>query len=319
LPTFSVVLPTYNYGRYVGQAIESVLAQDVPGGVEVIVVDDGSTDDTADVVKRYADRGVQYVWQENRREGAARNNGASRATGDYFAFLDPDDYYLPGKLAADLARFQAPDQPAMVYSRGLNVDPSGHPLGMRRLATHDGDIFWALARESFTPLSTVAVRASAFRECGGFVEDPTLSGTMDWELWMRLAARWPVGFVDHAATCIRVHPSNMSKDPAWMERAMLSGVRHALSDGAVARRVGRRSGEVWSHMYVTIALNGHANGSPAIRTWRWLARAVRAWPPQILDTRFLGAAARAVAGRGALRAVKAAASGRPAAKGLATR
>src|SRR5437016_5909654 len=93
-----------------------------------------------------------------------------------------------------------------------------------------GDVFWRLAREAFMPMSTVAVRADAFRACGGFVEDRDLSGTADWELWMRLAARWSVGFVDQTATCIRVHERNMLGDSGYMERAMLAGVRHVLAD-----------------------------------------------------------------------------------------
>jgi hypothetical protein len=144
-------------------------------------------------------------------------------------------------------------------------------------------------------MSTVAVRADAFHACGGFVEDRDLSGTADWELWLRLAARWPVGFVDHTATCIRVHPRSMSADPTYMERAMLAGVRHALSDPVVARRARGRERFITACMYVTIALNAYANGRRE-RTWPWLLRALTTWPPQVLDTRFFGAASRALVG-----------------------
>lgn len=297
-PTVSAIIPTYNYGRYLAQAVWSALEQDqdVPGGVEVIVVDDGSTDDTPTVMAAFGDVAqVQYVRQANQREAAARNNGARRARGKYFAFLDPDDYWLPGKLAADVRRFEQPDRPALVYSRGLNVDEDGRKLGIRRLASPQGDVFWQLARESFTPMSTVAVRADAFREVGGFQKDRDLSGTADWELWLRLAARYPAGFTDHAATCIRVHHRNMSSDPAWMERAMLAGVRHALEDPVIARRVGRHSNRVRSHMCVTIALNAYGAGRRG-RAARWLLRSVQIWPAQVADPRFLGAAARLASG-----------------------
>ncbi len=314
-PRVSVIIPTYNYGRYLPDAIDRSLEQDVPGGLEVVVVDDGSTDDTPSIVGRYAGR-IAYLRQENRREGAARNNGATHARGEYLAFLDPDDYYLPGKLAADVERLEQADRPALVYSRPLNVDPGGQPLGVRRLASPQGDVFWALARESFIPLSTTIVRAEAFRACGGFQEDRDLSGTADWELWMRMAARWTVGFVDRAATCVRVHPSNMSSDPAWMERAMLAGVRHALADDAVARRAVGRESEVLSHMYVTIALKAYASGLRA-RSLGWLARAVHVWPPQARDTRFLGALARALLGRGLATRLRGRALGRQSTSGLA--
>lgn len=301
---FSAIIATYNQAAFVGHAIQSALDQRLPGDgvVEVIVVDDGSTDSTEQVVASFGDR-IISIRQTNRREGAARNTGAGRASGAYFAFLDSDDYWLAGKLAGDLARFEQPDQPALVYSRGRNVDPSDHVLGERQLAHPQGDVFWRLAREAFMPMSTVAVRADAFRACGGFVEDPNLSGTADWELWMRLAARWPVGFVDQTATCIRVHGRNMSADARYMQRAMLSGVRYALQDPVVAARARGRERFILACMYVTIGLNAYANGHRN-RAWPWLARALAAWPAQLGDPRFMGAASRALLGPGVLTGVR---------------
>ena len=295
-PVFSAIIPAYNRAGYLAHAIQSALDQELPSGraCEVIVVDDDSTDNTPDIAASFGER-ITYIRQPNRREGAARNTGAARARGRIFAFLDSDDYWLPGKLAGDLARFELPDQPALVYSRGRNVDRLDRTLGERSLANPQGDVFWSLAREAFMPMSSVAVRADAFRACGGFVEDRDLSGTADWELWMRLAARWPVGFADQTATCIRVHDRNMSADPTYMERAMLAGVRHALDDPVVARRARGRERFIRACMYVTIALNAYANGRRE-RTWSWLARAFVSWPPQVFDSRFCGALARATAG-----------------------
>ena len=293
-PLFSAIIPAYNRAAFVGQAIDSALNQHVL--TEVIVVDDESTDETPAVCAAFGER-ILYVRQPNRREGAARNAGAARARGTYFAFLDSDDFWLPGKLEGDLSRFEQPDRPALVYSRGRNVDPDGRTIGERKLEHPQGDVFWPLAREAFMPMSTVAVRADAFRSCGGFVEDRDLSGTADWELWIRLAARWPVGFVPQTATCIRVHPRNMSADPGWMERAMLSGVQHALQDPVVASRARGRERFIRACMYVTIALNAYGNGRRA-RSWMWLARALMSWPPQALDTRFSGAVARSLVGSG---------------------
>ena len=200
----------------------------------MIVADNASTDATPEVVTSFA--GVTYVRQPDGREGAARNAGAAHAHGAYLAFLDDDDYWLPGKLAADVARFEQSDHPALVFSRGRNVD-ADRIVGERRLPAPQGDVFWALAREAFMPMSTVAVRAEAFRACGGFQEEVRLSGTADWELWMRIAARWPVGFVEQTATCMRVHASSMLADPRYMERAMLAGrpVRAGRPGGRAAR------------------------------------------------------------------------------------
>ncbi|MBV9325359.1 MAG: glycosyltransferase family 2 protein [Chloroflexi bacterium] len=295
-PLFSAIIPTYNRAGYLAHAVSSALDQTLPGGgrPEVVVVDDESTDSTPEVAASFGER-IMYIRQPNRREGAARNAGAARARGTFFAFLDSDDYWLPGKLAGDLARFEQPDRPALVYSRGCNVDPFDRTIGVRRLANPQGDVFWSLAREAFMPMSSVAVRAEAFRACGGFVEDRDLSGTADWELWLRLAARWRVGFVEQTATCIRVHDRNMSADPSYMERAMLAGVRHALDDPVVGARARGREQFIRACMYVTIALNACANGRRD-RAWPWLARGFVSWPPQVFDPRFCGAVARAVAG-----------------------
>jgi glycosyltransferase involved in cell wall biosynthesis len=295
-PLVSAIIPAYNRAGYLAHAVQSALDQNLPSDArtEVIVVDDESTDNTPEVAASFGDR-ITYLRQPNRREGAARNAGAARARGRFLAFLDSDDYWLPGKLAGDVARFSRSDRPALVYSRGRNVDAQDRTLGVRILATPEGDVFWSLAREAFMPMSSVAVRADAFRACGGFVEDRDLSGTADWELWMRLAARWPVGFVDQTATCIRVHDRNMSADSGYMERAMLAGVRHALDDPVIAARARGRERFIRACMFVTIALNAYANGR-RVRAWPWLVRAGLSWPPQVLDARFCGALARAVAG-----------------------
>jgi glycosyltransferase involved in cell wall biosynthesis len=302
-PVFSVIIPAYNRAAYLPHTLQSALDQQLPdaGGVEVILVDDESTDNTPEVAASFGDR-ITYIRQPNRREGAARNNGAARARGRYFAFLDSDDFFLAGKLAGDLARFEQTDQPALVYSRGRNVDPQDRTIGERDLPTPQGDIFWQLAREAFMPMSSVAVRADAFRACGGFEEDRDLSGTADWELWMRLAARWPVGFVEQTRTCIRVHGRNMSADPRYMERAMLAGVRHVLADPVVAERARGRERFIRACMYVTIALNAYANGRRD-RAWTWLVRALVTWPAQAVDGRFVGALARVALGPNVVRRV----------------
>src|SRR5687768_12542943 len=102
----SVVIPAYNYGRFVGAAIESVLGQTF-ADFELVVVDDGSTDDTGDVVARYSDSRLRYIRKENAGLPAARNTGIRAGTADLVAFLDADDTWLPGKLAAQAPLFAA--------------------------------------------------------------------------------------------------------------------------------------------------------------------------------------------------------------------
>src|ERR1043165_7678208 len=105
-PRFSVVIATYNYGRFLSQAIESVLGQSLSSTlVETIVVDDGSTDDTGNILRRYANV-VRVIHQENHGQAAALNAGISVARGEFIALLDADDYWYPKRLAEVLARFE---------------------------------------------------------------------------------------------------------------------------------------------------------------------------------------------------------------------
>jgi glycosyltransferase involved in cell wall biosynthesis len=114
-PQISVLIDTYNYGRYVEEAIESVLTQDFPAEeMEVLVVDDGSTDDTAERVKRFRER-VKYLYKENGGQASAFNYGIARAQGTYVALLDADDYWLPGKLKRVTRAFEENPEAGLVY------------------------------------------------------------------------------------------------------------------------------------------------------------------------------------------------------------
>ena len=114
-PVLTVLVDTYNYGRFIEEAIESVLSQDFPmERVEVVVVDDGSTDDTAERVKKYGER-VQYYYKENGGQASAFNFGFARARGEIVALLDADDYWLPGKLRRVTEEFRIHPEAGMIY------------------------------------------------------------------------------------------------------------------------------------------------------------------------------------------------------------
>jgi len=199
-PTVSVIIPTYNSGRFVGHAIESVLAQSFDD-LELIVVDDGSTDGTVDRVRSYGDE-VTYVTRPNGGPGAARNHGARLASGEWLAFLDADDFWFPNKLAGQLALARrAPDLDVIVGNYHV-VDEGGrlmhegfgdHPLvGLdSNGADGEGVVFGPESRERYVAhrfgiLSTTLVRADLFRRVGGFAERLTLAE--DIHLMTRLIA-----------------------------------------------------------------------------------------------------------------------------------
>lgn len=183
LPTFSIVIPNYNNGATLARAIDSVLAQTYPAH-EIIVIDDGSRDDTRSVAQAYGER-VLYVYQENAGVSAARNHGARIATGEWLAFLDADDVFMPNRLEAHaswIARdagldFLLADQEFRTEEgtfMHLSIDTTG--FGRRLLAAHPGqtDIvveacrFGELVADGFTEIRTLSVPRASFHRLGGF-------------------------------------------------------------------------------------------------------------------------------------------------------
>ena len=175
-PTVSVIIPAYNAAGFVDRAIESALAQTHPP-LEILVIDDGSKDATSEVVARWAPP-VRLLQQQNGGPAAARNHGAREARGEWLAFLDADDRWLPEKLARQLASAKTPDV-ALVYSRP--------PMHAGRVISPMAD-FDTLWQRNFLITSAVMVRRDVFKRHDGFDEERALIGVEDYNLWLRMAA-----------------------------------------------------------------------------------------------------------------------------------
>ncbi|MGC8481691.1 MAG: glycosyltransferase family 2 protein, partial [Acidimicrobiales bacterium] len=204
LPTISVIIPSFNGEGTVGEAIDSVLAQEVPV-TEIIVVDDGSTDDTATVASSRSPL-VRVIQATNGGPSRARNRGIAEATGELIAFLDDDDAWLPGKLQAQLnvlARDQDLDLVATSWSRTREITlPERAPLS--RLTYYQILLF------NRFQTSTVLARRSAIEDIAGF--DPALDGVEDWDFWLRLSADHRLAIVDAPYVFYRDNPKGVSKD-----------------------------------------------------------------------------------------------------------
>jgi len=179
----SVVIPTYNCQQYIYQAIQSALGQAVS---EVIVIDDGSTDDTQSIVKQLDCSRLRYIFQRNQGVSAARNYGIDSASGQLIAFLDADDYYLPGKIEQQVALFEATPELGLVQSGWQKVNETGQPLGAVTL----WESVPKLTVENwlqFKPVlpSALMVRREWLRKVEGF--DRQLKAAEDVDLVSRLA------------------------------------------------------------------------------------------------------------------------------------
>jgi len=185
-PTVTVVIPTFNRASIIVRAIRSVLGQTCQDW-ELIVVDDGSTDGTEQAVRGIADNRIRYIRHEqNRGGGAARNTGIRYAQGEYVAFLDSDDEWLPEKLQKGLEVFRNSDPSVgLVYTGKVMLDETGRVLE-KRVPRKSGWVYDALLDANFIgSCSRVTVKKQALERVAGF--DETLVAHQDWDLWLRVA------------------------------------------------------------------------------------------------------------------------------------
>lgn len=205
----SAVIPAFNYGRFVCDAVDSALAQSHPS-LEVIVVDDGSTDDTRRRLEPYGSR-IRYVYQSNRGLSAARNSGIREARGEWVAFLDADDVWHRDKTAVQLAAARAMGDPMLIGSCGAGALPERlNPLPpVRTLGIED-----FLLSLPVGP-SGVLVRREAFAAVGGF--DESLRSVEDRDMWLRLAVQFPAAQVDCRCWWYRAHEGQMNRHAERME------------------------------------------------------------------------------------------------------
>jgi glycosyltransferase involved in cell wall biosynthesis len=218
--TVSVVIPCFNHGRFLGQAIESALAQQACA-VQVIVVDDGSTDDSAAVAGRYAS--VHLVRQPNAGLSWARNAGLRACTSDVVIFLDADDRLVPGAVTAALRAFRRHPLAAMVFGRCELIDADGRPLPTV-LPVVTANYYQELLEMNFIWMpAMVAFRRTAVLDVGGF--DPAVNASADYDVYLRIARTSPVSGHDELVAQYRQHGANMSGDPALMLATTLRVLR----------------------------------------------------------------------------------------------
>lgn len=187
-PKVSVIIPAYNHSRFLAQAIRSARAQEGRHDVEIVVVDDDSTDDTPQVLNELAGTDLRIIKHKHAGPAASRNRGISESRGEWVAFLDADDYWLPGKLAAQLQELEADPTASFAYSGALIVDDEGKTLQVRRAEAH-ACLASQLAWGNLITTSSMMVRRSAIFEVGLFHESLNTIGE-DWDAWLRLSTNY---------------------------------------------------------------------------------------------------------------------------------
>lgn len=211
-PAASIIITCYNHGRFLGEAIDSAVKQTWPP-LEIIVVDDGSIDNTPEVVKQYPN--VIGIRQENQGVCAARNTGLHACRGKYVLFLDADDLLFPGALETSVSAMNAHPDWAFVSGDFRNCDEKRNILGTFGPTEVTGDRYLALLRRNYVAMhATVLYRRSVFDQVGGF--DTRLRTAEDHEVFLRIARQFPVGQIQGLMALYRHHTTNASRDAKQM-------------------------------------------------------------------------------------------------------
>jgi len=242
----SVVIATYNMGHYLPEAVRSVLAQSYLN-VDVQIVDDGSTDDTPTIVRQWdAHPRVRLHRQSNAGQAHAKNQGIALSRGDFIAFLDADDVWLPEKLARQMPLFTGRPEVGVVYSGYERMDGEGRPLPKGPTRMHRGRVSGALLIENFVPFPSAVVRRERLERHGAF--DETLGMGIDYDLWLRLSAHCQFDFIAEPTVRYRIWPGQMSKNYRQRYESGIRIMQRFLerNPGVVGDSVARRA---WAHTY----------------------------------------------------------------------
>lgn len=283
-PYFSVVIPTYNRAHLISKTIETVLAQD-EHDFEVIVVDDGSSDNTEEVLRAIADERVSYYKKENGERGAARNYGARRARGRYINFFDSDDLLYPNHLTVARRLIEKMNEPEIIHLGFEMRDDAGKLL--YRIDSLEGDVNEQLPRGNLLSCNGVFLRrdvALAFP----FIEDPQLCVSEDWELWLRLASRYKIHYTNEVTSVIVNHGerSVLVNNEEVLLHCKNVVLKSLYEDEGFVRKYGERKKIVENEILSYIALHLALAGAPA-RAFKYLKDSVRVLPSSVFRRRFL--------------------------------
>lgn len=217
MPLISVIIPAYNAEKTIQETIDSVLNQTVQD-FEIIVINDGSQDKTLEIVNSIKDPRLQVFSYPNAKQAASRNRGIYHSTGELLAFLDADDLWKPEKLEAQLKALQDNPEAAVAYSWSQCIDENGYFLREASQSTTSGDVYAKLLLCDFLDNgSNPLVRRQALEDVGTF--DESLPPAEDWELWIRLAARYHFVAVPYPHILYRQSPTSASANLLRMASA----------------------------------------------------------------------------------------------------
>ncbi|MHB1139538.1 MAG: glycosyltransferase family 2 protein [Microthrixaceae bacterium] len=274
----SVVIPCYNSQRFLGRTLDSVLAQDLPpeldGQVEVVLVDDGGTDDLTRWAAARSDPRIRVVRQDNAGVSAARNLGIAQSRGELIAFCDSDDLWLPTTAADLVACIDRDPRIGLAYGWYDVIDAEDQPTGRVERCDWEGEVWERFVTRNPVAASGVMVRRAALDDVGVFAvnRDRFRIDVEDWELWIRIAARWRVGVVPRVVAHHRRHDDNSSSDVESLDAAYRNLLDVVFADVSPERAALRPVAA--AHTDMVLAWQSLNDRQDARRAAQYLRRAV---------------------------------------------
>lgn len=243
----SVVTATYNMAGYIGETLDAILAQDY-ANIESIIIDDGSTDNTMEVLAPYLDDPrVRVIKQENAGQTVAKNHGIAEAKGEFIAFCDADDTWREDKLSLQIPKFEDPEVGA-VFSDIFFIDGEGKVIDDQHMKRVGGRITGPLLIDNFIPFLTIVVRADVLEEVNGFDEKLTMS--IDYDLWLRISVNHLFAYIPEPLGNYRIWAGQMSHRMGERLDNFFQLLERFLANnpGLVTPA---EANMAWAHVYVT--------------------------------------------------------------------
>lgn len=283
-PFFSIIIPTYNRAHLVGKTIESVLQQQYTN-FEILIIDDGSRDNTEDVIKQFNDPCIQYYQKENAERGAARNYGRARAKGLYVNFFDSDDLMYPNHLRVAKKLIEDKNSPDFFH---LGYDfKTDDGVVTKKVDQLLDDIQPKALFDNFLSCNGMFVRKD-IAEKFPFEEDRILSSAEDWELWVRLMSRYKLHYSNEITTSVVGHDQRSIRTIATdkiINRDLLL-ISYLKADAEVLRAYGKQFGRFVAERY-TFFMLCLAEDNERAEVISWAFRAIRVYPLILTSKRFL--------------------------------
>jgi glycosyltransferase involved in cell wall biosynthesis len=274
MPLISVIIPVFNGEKTIKETIASVLAQTL-ADLEILVINDGSQDATLEIVAQISDPRLHIFSYPNSGVSASRNRGIAQAVGNYISFIDADDLWTPDKLATQWQALEANPLAAVAYSWSNWIDESGTFLRPGGHITKNGNVYADLLLRDFIESgSNPLIRRDALTEVGGF--DESLAAAADWEMWLRLAARYQFVAVPAAQILYRVAPSSMSSNVWNMEAESLQIIEHHFAGAPESVKPLKRKVLASRYQYLTLkAIEGLPERRRGLTSARFFWNAIR--------------------------------------------